>query len=188
MKKQVTMNKKSILSTFHQENIARVVLAMESELDNFMKFDTFYLVDDMSQPRLSRSWVITKKPTTPTGVKARLVIHGNQEECPTRTDSPIVKKTSLRLQFSIHGGWEKPMLKLAVQHSWRMRKANVKAAFLQQLMENDGKWRSLDVVWLMQASAGMTHWLGNWSCFDVKSCQLIMLSSSTGRVEHFPES
>ena len=64
--------------------------------------------------------MITEKTSAPEGVKARLVIHGNQEECLFRTDSPTVRKTSLRLQIT-----------LAVQNSWRVRTADVKAAFLQ---------------------------------------------------------
>ena len=83
-------------------------------------FEAFELVPDEGQPRLGSSWVITEKPSTSTGVKARLVIHGNQEECPSPTDSPTVKKTTLRLQIA-----------LAVQNKWRVRCADVKSAFLQ---------------------------------------------------------
>ena len=97
-----------------------VLRAMELEIENFKKFEAFKLVPDHGQERLTSSWVITEKPGTETGIKARLVLHGNQEDCPTRTDSPTVRKTSLRLQIA-----------LAVQNGWRIRTADVKAAFLQ---------------------------------------------------------
>ena len=54
------------------------------------------------------------------GCKARLVVHGNQLEDPVETDSPTVRKLSLRLQFA-----------LAAQYGWQVKTADVTAAFLQ---------------------------------------------------------
>ena len=67
--------------------------------------------------------VITEKLGTETGIKARLVVHGNQEKFPARTDSPMVKKSSMRMQLA-----------LAAQNKWKVRTADVTAAFLQSNM------------------------------------------------------
>ena len=102
-------------------NTFEVKEAMKKELKNFENFEVYKLVDDIGQDFISSGWVITEKvKNDQTYIKARLVIHGNQEEEPPRTDSPTVKKTSLRIQFT-----------LAAQNDWVLHSADVTAAFLQ---------------------------------------------------------
>ena len=77
------------------------------------------LVEDIGQPFITSGWVIVRKEKEGIEIiKARAVLHGNQEANPVRSDSPTVKK--LRIQLSI-----------AVQNGWVMCSSDVQAAFLQ---------------------------------------------------------
>ena len=97
--------------------------AMSKELGNFTQFDVYDLVKDEGQQYITSGWVIVKKMKEGEEiVKARLVIHGNQERDPVRSDSPTVKKVNLRIQLT-----------LAVQNNWIMCSADVQAAFLQSI-------------------------------------------------------
>ena len=98
-----------------------VQLAMQKELKNFTDFDVYDLVKDEGQQTISSGWVIIRKMKQDEQiVKARLVIHGNQEVEAVRSDSPTVSKQSLRIQFT-----------MAAQNNWKMHSADVTAAFLQ---------------------------------------------------------
>ena len=95
--------------------------AMQKELKNFVHFDVYDIVKDEGQQIITSGWVIIKKIQQEKEiVKARLVIHGNQEPEAVRSDSPTVSKQSLRIQFSI-----------AAQNNWKIHSADVTAAFLQ---------------------------------------------------------
>ena len=95
--------------------------AMAKELKNFSDFEVYDLVPDQGQPFITSGWVIVKKEKEGTEIiKARAVLHGNQEASPVRSDSPTVKKVNLRIQLSI-----------AVQNGWTMCSSDVQAAFLQ---------------------------------------------------------
>ena len=95
--------------------------AMRKELGNFENFGAYEVVPDKGQGYITSSWVITEKMFgSVKGVKARLVVHGNQEEEHHQSDSPTVTKDSLRLQVA-----------LAVQKGWSIKTADVTAAFLQ---------------------------------------------------------
>ena len=102
---------------------AEVQEAMQKELNNFSNFDVYDLVEDKGQHFITSGWVIVEKEKEGSRIiKARCVIHGNQELLPVRSDSPTVKKTNLRLQLT-----------LAVQNGWVMCSADVTAAFLQAI-------------------------------------------------------
>ena len=95
--------------------------AMRKELKNFTDFDVYELVKDVGQHYITSGWVIIEKEKEGKWIiKARLVIHGNQEKESVRSDSPTVKKQNLRLQFF-----------LAVQNNWTICSVDVQAAFLQ---------------------------------------------------------
>lgn len=102
-------------------HLPEVQEAMRKELDNFSNFDVYELVKDEGQHFITSGWVIIEKEKEGKWIiKARLVIHGNQERQSVRSDSPTIKKQNLRIQFAI-----------AVQNNWTMCSADVQAAFLQ---------------------------------------------------------
>ena len=98
-----------------------VIEAKEKELKNFNKFLVYEEVDDVGQNYITSGWVVTEKWIEgEQRCKARLVVHGNQLVEEIRTDSPTVRKASLRIQFF-----------LAAQYQWKVKTADVASAFLQ---------------------------------------------------------
>ena len=92
-----------------------VLEAKEKEYQNFMNFGAIEDVSDQGQDRITSGWVITEKTEGGRSyAKARLVVHGNQELESVRTDSPTIRKTSLRLQFF-----------LAAQYGWCIKAADM---------------------------------------------------------------
>ena len=107
--------------TRDQWHTPEVQEAMAKELKNFADFQVYDLVEDRGQPFITSGWVIVRKEKEGREiVKARAVLHGNQEVNPIRSDSPTVKKTNLRIQLAI-----------AAQNGWVMNSSDVQAAFLQ---------------------------------------------------------
>ena len=100
----------------------RVKAAKIREHQNFIEFKAFREVDDVGQQWCSSSWVLTDKimGNGEMGAKARIVVHGNQLDNNVDSDSPTVRKITLRV-----------MICLAVQYRWRVSTADVTAAFLQ---------------------------------------------------------
>ena len=97
--------------------------AKEKELKNWEDFGVFEEVPDEGQKALGTNWVLVKKIIdSEEGVKARLCVRGDmEEEVETiRRDSPTVNKTNIKLFYLI-----------AVHKKWKIRTADVKAAFLQ---------------------------------------------------------
>ena len=71
------------------------------ELNNFSNFVVYELVKDEGQHFITSGWVIiVKEKDGKELIKARVVLHGNQEVNPVRTNSPTFKKTNLRMQLS----------------------------------------------------------------------------------------
>ena len=98
-----------------------VIEAKQKELENFQRYGAYKTITDEGQPRLTSGWVITEKLYGDVvGCKARLVVHGNQEEYDVRSDSPTVTKQTLRLVFA-----------LAAQYGWEVITSDVTSAFLQ---------------------------------------------------------
>ena len=97
--------------------------AMQKELKNFAEFQVYDLVKEEGQPYITCGWVIVRKEKEGVEiVKARQILHGNQEPYAVRSDSPTVKKINLRL-----------MLAICVQNGWTMCSSDVQAAFLQSV-------------------------------------------------------
>ena len=91
---------------FHDQPF--VIEAKEKELKNFEKFMAYEIVKYTNQPYITSGWVITQKNYEGVkGCKARLVVHGNQILEEVRTDSPTIRKSSLRQLFF-----------LAAQYKW----------------------------------------------------------------------
>ena len=107
-------------------HLPEVVAAKQKELEHFKEYKVYRSVPDNGQPRISSGWIVTRKEIDgKPGIKARLVCHGNQaslmqQSVDERSDSPTVKKSSVRL-----------LLFLAAQYGWRIETRDVTAAFLQ---------------------------------------------------------
>ena len=99
-----------------------VLEAKKKELDNFQQYKVYEEVEDRGQSYITASWIITEKiyGNGETGCKARLVCNGNQLTEPVPSDSPTVRKNTLRI-----------MTALCVQYGWKMYNCDVTAAFLQ---------------------------------------------------------
>ena len=89
---------------------------------NFDKFMVYKVVkDNKTYPFITSGWIVTKKFLEgKRACKARLVVYGNQIVDNIQTDSPTVRKSSLRILFA-----------LAVQYGWKVKTADVTSAFLQ---------------------------------------------------------
>ena len=96
--------------------------AKERELAKFEKFLVYKVVkDDKNYPFITSGWVITEKFLEgKMACKARLVVHGNQIVDNIQTDSPTVRKLSLRILFA-----------LALQYGRKVKNADVTSAFLR---------------------------------------------------------
>ena len=107
-------------------HLPEVIAAKQKELQHFKDYKVYRSVPDNGQPRISSGWVVTRKEIDgKPGIKARLVCHGNQaslmhQSVDERSDSPTVKKSSVRL-----------LLFLAAQYGWHIETRDVTAAFLQ---------------------------------------------------------
>ena len=94
---------------------------MEAQLEEIQKlkdFNTYEVVEDVGQKRVSTRWVITEKSS---GEKrARLVARGFEEETSIQSDSPTVTKTVIKL-----------FMALCVSFQWIIKSTDIKSAFLQ---------------------------------------------------------
>ena len=93
-----------------------VKAAKACEIKKFQEFGVYEEVKDIGQSTVSSRWVMTK---TGDKVKARLVARGFEETYP-RSDAPTIKKTSLRMFFTI-----------ATSKNWTLESLDITAAFLQ---------------------------------------------------------
>ena len=108
-----------VLIPRHLHNQPECIEAKEKELENWDNFGTYEEVEDVGQKTLNTNWVLVKKAD---GVKARLCVRGDQERDKEhiRTDSLTVHKTNVKLFYLI-----------ATINKWKIKTADVKAAFLQ---------------------------------------------------------
>ena len=100
-----------------------VMEAKEKELENLAKYEVFEEVEDAGQERISSRWVITRKERADgqkTEYKGRLVARGFQEKSAPQSDSPTMRRESLKLFFSI-----------AANKGFSLRSVDIRAAFLQ---------------------------------------------------------
>ena len=91
--------------------------AKQDELNKLKAFDTYDIVDDIGQERITTTWVLTEKGSE---VRARLTARGFQEDTDFPTDSPTVQKQSIRL-ISVFAATEK----------WTIHTTDISSAFLQ---------------------------------------------------------
>lgn len=96
----------------------KTVEAQLAEVQKLKDFETYQVVDDVGQDRVSTRWVITDKSD---GQKrARLVARGFEEDNEIQSDSPTVTKSVIKL-----------FLALCVSFQWLVKSTDIKSAFLQ---------------------------------------------------------
>ena len=100
-----------------KRNTPECLEAKEAELKKLKDFQTYTVVEDQGQPRISTTWVMTEKGD---GVRARLTARGYEEEDDFPKDSPTLQKFSFRI-----------LLMLAALNSWVIETTDIKSAFLQ---------------------------------------------------------
>merc|ERR1711905_65956 len=100
-----------------------VLEAKDREIENLEKYEVFEEVDDIGQETIGSRWVITKKEKSDgqkCDYKGRLVARGFQEKSSPQSDSPTMRRESLKLFFA-----------LAANQSFGLRSIDIRAAFLQ---------------------------------------------------------
>ena len=106
-----------------QYNDPEVKQAMELELEKWIQFQAYEVVDDEGQDRIDGRWAINKKEEhdgLKVNVKARYCLRGFKEEHKPRSDSPTVDRVSTKLLYAIAGN-----------EGWRLESIDVTSAFLQ---------------------------------------------------------
>ena len=93
------------------------IRAKEAELVKLKEFETYNVVEDHGQERISSTWVMSKKGDE---VRARLVARGYEEEEDIQSDSPTLSKAGLRL-----------IATFAASKKWTIETTDIKSAFLQ---------------------------------------------------------
>ena len=91
--------------------------AKEAELQKLKDFDTYKVVEDSGQERISCTWVLCRKGQE---VRARLVARGYEEEEDIQSDSPTLSKAGLRMITAV-----------AASKQWTIQTTDIKSAFLQ---------------------------------------------------------
>ena len=100
-----------------QRDSPAAMAAKMVELEKLKAFDTYTIIDDNGQEKITTTWVLTEKGQE---IRARLTAKGFQEEGDFPTDSPTVQKHSIRL-----------LLAIAVQNKWDISTTDISSAFLQ---------------------------------------------------------
>ena len=100
-----------------ERNSEACSIAKQQELEKLKEFDTYQIVEDKGQDRITTTWVLTEKADT---VRARLTCRGFQEEDDFPTDSPTIQKASIRM-----------ILTVAATSKWNIQAIDIKSAFLQ---------------------------------------------------------
>jgi len=92
--------------------------ARNEELQKLKDFETFEVVDDVGQERISTRWVDTIKEDG--SRKSRLVARGFEEHDHIQSDSPTISKSVLRV-----------FIVLCHMYGWTVKTMDIKSAFLQ---------------------------------------------------------
>lgn len=107
-----------------EQNSPECLEAKQVELKKLKEFGTYKVVKDSGQDRISTTWVMSNKDS---GVRARLVARGFEENDEIPKDSPTLAKSSLRT-----------LLTISAAHKWPVETTDIKSAFLQgSLLERD---------------------------------------------------
>lgn len=100
-----------------RQNTEECMEAKQAELQKLIDFDTYETVDDEGQQHITCTWVMTQKGKE---ARARLTARGFQEQEKFPSDSPTLRKSSLRTALAI-----------AAAKGWKITATDIKSAFLQ---------------------------------------------------------
>ena len=100
-----------------QRDSPECMTAKMEELSKLQAFNTYNIVEDEGQDRITTTWVLTEKGSEK---RARLTARGFQEDGEFPTDSPTVQKHSMKLILSI-----------ATTEGWDISTTDITSAFLQ---------------------------------------------------------
>ena len=100
-----------------EQNTKECIDAKLKELSKLQEFNTYEVIEDCGQERISCTWVLSKKGDE---TRARLVARGYEEDKSVPKDSPTLSKSSLRV-----------ILTIASSRSWTVETTDIKSAFLQ---------------------------------------------------------
>ena len=103
--------------TRDEQNTPECFEAKQAELKKLQDFDTYEEAPYWGQKCISTRWVVTGKES---GIKARLVARGFEEESTCQSDSPTIGKSAIRL-----------FLAVVASVGWEIRTTDIKSAFLQ---------------------------------------------------------
>ena len=113
----VTEDVLAVMVPKEQQNSPECMTAKYDELNKLLAFDTYKVVKDEGQDRITTTWVLTEKGEEK---RARLTARGFQEDTNFPTDSPTVQKHSMRL-----------LLTIAATEEWDICTTDISSAFLQ---------------------------------------------------------
>ena len=132
LKRNVDLERARFMKVPESEEVNMVLIPMEEqqseecrkaklvELKKLEDFQSFKVVEDKGQFRISCRWVLWKKEEE---TRARLVARGFEEDTEVPSDSPTVDKANLRV-----------ILTVAASEGWIIETSDVKSAFLQGKM------------------------------------------------------
>ena len=100
-----------------KRNSPEAQAAKLKELEKLKEFNTYTVVEDKGQERVTTVWVLTEKGTE---TRARLTARGFQETAEVPTESPTMNKSSLRMSLGI-----------AAAKGWSIGTTDIRSAFLQ---------------------------------------------------------
>ena len=113
----VTEDVLAVMVPKEQRDSPECMAAKLEELNKLIAFNTYTLVKDIGQERITTTWVLTEKGTEK---RARITARGFQEDATFPTDSPTVQKHSMRL-----------LLAVAATEKWSICTTDISSAFLQ---------------------------------------------------------
>ena len=146
----VTEDVLAVMVPREQRDSPECMAAKHDELNKLIAFDTYKVVEDEGQDRITTTWVLTEKGTEK---RARLTARGFQEDANFPTDSPTVQKHSMRL-----------LLAIAATEQWDICTTDISSAFLQG-SEMD---RSVYVKPPREANQAGKLWLLNKCLYGLK--------------------
>ena len=106
-----------VLIPKRDQNTSECHAAKLEELNKLKDFGTYEEVPMQNQAYISSTWVVAQKGT---GIKARLVARGFEDDTDQRTDSPTMSKAAFRV-----------LLTIAASKQWAVQMTDIKSAFLQ---------------------------------------------------------
>ena len=107
----------AVMVPTEKRNSPEAQAAKLKELEKLKEFNTYTVVEDKGQERVTTVWVLTEKGTE---TRARLTARGFQETAEVPTESPTMNKSSLRMSLGI-----------AAAKGWSIGTTDIRSAFLQ---------------------------------------------------------